>query len=360
MDIKDRINNFLTGEADYEETAEVLLNIAQDKEWKEAFIDIKRDRETIQLQEEYGAFIPASSMAADDGRNLCDVQCELHILRLAGIDVDLDSQIEESRSNYWLRDMGTPLFSMGKILEKNGFMVHRKYVEDSASALDFLLGSIKDEMAIAVVNGNYLDGIDYTSDNFSLVDCPNHAVVVSAISLEDRKVVLYNPAESEESTEYDLDAFLSAWAESKYYLVTARPKKTPVEYDPQPFDVSEITLSDELINVGEMLCEDAHDRWGARKKEDDPNIRYAPKIGNEEQKGCNHFFVPYSMLSEKDKDYDRDLVFGSLKLLKRLGFRLVNINSEYKCPDCGGIIELSDCFCRVCGRRLETSDFIPR
>ena len=75
------IEKYLSGKTSPEETISALTAIATNPELEEYVVTQRRlDYEEDKLRD-YGSFIPASSMAADDGRNLCDLQCELFILR---------------------------------------------------------------------------------------------------------------------------------------------------------------------------------------------------------------------------------------------------------------------------------------
>ena len=361
------IERFIKGETTPEENLVVVTAIAANAELYEYYVTQKRLAYTNEQFEEYGSFIPASSMAADDGRNLCDLQCEAFILKKAGITVSEDDLASESRKNYWLSSQGTPLFNIGKLLESKGFLVNRVY----DATIDVLIDKLKEHDVIVVVNGDTLKGkqLDILSEDFSLDNTPNHAVVVLNVDREHNSVTLFNPEVDEGSTNYSLEIFSSAWSESSCYLVTVREKKTPYEYCPQPIDVSDVELNPELLELVELLCENSHDDWAIDKRdrleEEGLTLQYAPLKRGKEKKAWwpwkkvsySHFYVPYAMLSEKDKTPDRVMVVNTLKRLKRLGYRLVNINCMYRCPDCGEVIEPSHNFCPNCGRHLTWEDF---
>lgn len=357
------MNRFFEGTTTPEETTLVLTAISANPEMEEYFITHKRLEYTNEMLEDYGSFIPASSMAADDGRNLCDFQCEAFILRQSGKDVSDEELAKDSRKNYWLRGQGTPLYNIGKLLESKGFLVARVY----DSNMRTLAEKLKSHSVITVVNGDILTHRepDILSEDFSLDNNPNHAVVILNISDDNGTVSLFNPATESDVTDYPVDLFEDAWAESKHYMVTVREKRFPEEYIPQPMDLSEVNLNPELMELSEMIAENAHDIWGQLKKESyssvlekNPDFRiYAERVNGQEQEGHNHYYVPYSMLSEEDKEPDRKTAMGTIKLLKRLGYRLVNINSMYRCPDCGEVIEPSNNYCPNCGRTLTWKDF---
>ena len=260
---KDKMDKFLLGESSAEETMEILSAIAVDQRLEEYVVTNRRMAYTNKQMEDYGSFIPVSSMAADDGKNLCDFQCEAYIINKEGYKVEENALAMESKRNYWLRSEGTPLFNMGKLLEHEGFLVNRLF----NASIDDLEKALKEYSVIVVVNGKTLSGeeIDVFSENFSFDDNPNHAVVVLSIDKTARKISIYNPANDEVMSVYDLETFENAWVESKNYMVTARKKRFAQEYNPQPVDVSKIKLNDDLEELIEVVAENAHDTWAVDK-----------------------------------------------------------------------------------------------
>jgi len=343
------IDKYLSGGTTPEETMAVLSEIAVNPDLEEYFItQMRLDYEEERL-DEYGSFIPAGSMAADDGQNLCDFQCELYVLRKEGVEVKADDLMNTSRRNYWLQNLGTPLYNMGRLLESNGFLVTRIYDAD----LEKLVGLLADRTVIAVVNGDVLEPGRRDDAAAGLANEANHAVVVLSISIEGDSVTLYNPACAEEEKKYPLDRFLSAWDESRKYMVTARRKTFPQEYEPHPVDLTGVSLDQDLQELTEMIAEHVHDVWAVKRFKE--GYTYGP-VRNDDLKH-NPDLVPYSMLPEGEKDYDRDMAVNTIKLVKRLGYRLVNINNMYKCPDCGEVLEPGFCFCPGCGKALTWEDF---
>ena len=336
------IDKYLSGATSPEETVAVLAAVAVDPELEEyAVSQMRLDYEEDRLNE-YDSFIPAGSMAADGDSNLCDFQCELFILRREGETVDGEEAMQVSRRNYWLRTLGTPLYNMGRLLESRGFLVSRIYGAD----LGRIEECLADKAVIAVVNGDVLepgrgDGADKGFD-----DAPNHAVVV--LSVDGDNVTLYNPACAEEETVYPTDRFLNAWRESGNYMVTARRKSFPQEYEPQPVDLSGISLDPDLKELTEMIAEHVHDIWAVKRFKE--GYTYGPV--RDDEKKHNPDLVPYSMLPEGEKEYDREMAVNAIKLVKRLGYRLVNVNRMYKCPHCGEVIEPDFCYCPACGKEL--------
>ena len=348
-DTNNKLNKLLSGKTTPKETLNILETLAIDPALEEQVVSMRRAAYSKELMDDYGSFIPVGSMAADDDSNMCDFKCELKILGLAGKNVPQEELASTSRRNYWLRSLGTPLFNMGKLLEKEGFLVNRKY----DASINDLIDDLKKHYVIVVVNGDVLKGInqDVFADDFSFEDNPNHAVLVLSVDQQNETVELYNPAEQSNSKQYTLGLFVDAWSESHNYTVTVREKSFPEEYNPQPIDVESITLNPELEELTDFIAENAHDVWAKDKKAD--GYTYAPV----DDKTHNHYLKPFSMLSEKDKEPDRRMAINTIKLLKRMGYRIVNVSGLYKCPECGEAIEPNHNFCPNCGKQLSWEDF---
>ena len=345
-----RLDDFLQAKTTPEETMEILEEMAFNPSLQEYVITAERMNHEMELQKDYGCFIPASRLAAESGGNLCDFQCETFILKKHGIPYKEDQLAEEARKNYWLSSQGTPLYNIGRLLEANGLLVDRVY----DATLESLTEGVRTHDAIAVVCSRRLHG-----DEGELFDNgdPDHAVIVLAVDNAGKAVSLYDPSGNGDDT-CSLGAFLKAWECSSNYLVLVRKRKYDEEFIPHPIDVSGVTLSPDLLRLTDTIAENAHNVWAEEKRRTTPGIRYAPlDPQGHEVAGCNHFFLPYSQLSEEDKKPDIDMALNTIKLLKRLGFRLVNMNELHQCTQCGAPIELHHLYCSHCGRKLSWEDF---
>ena len=282
----------------------------------------------------------------------------MYVLSKYNITIDEATLTAKAQNNYWLSNLGVPLYNVGKLLEEHNLLVIRKYDADIDMLINLLEGKegeLKHD-AIVVVNNDLLTGNE--SENYFADDNPNHAVVVNHIDKEKGIVELYNPSTGNTKDTYQLDIFIQSWSESKNYLVLVREKQYEHEYCPNPIDVSGVTLSPDLEELIDTIAENTHNVWAVDKIKKNPGIRYAPKDenGNEIQ-GHNHFLLPYSELSDEDKEYDIQMATQTIKLLKRIGYRLVNVNTLHRCSSCGEPIEMHHVYCSHCGKKLTWEDF---
>ena len=192
---------YLEGNVTKEEMAQVLEAIRTDAEIQKT-LDI-----ALRLEEE-----PILQIAAEGGRNLCDIQCEAYVLKRRGIDTSEEELFEVAKENHWIRRAGTPLQFMGNLLEYKGLKVKRKYeskIEDIKKALD------RGDSPIVAVDCDKL-----YPERPDEEDATNHAIVVTNVNAD--SVTIYDP---ENITEVDIQTklFMSAWKESRCYLVCPQP-----------------------------------------------------------------------------------------------------------------------------------------
>lgn len=91
------------------------------------------------------------------------------------------------------------------------------------------------------------------------------------------------------------------------------------KYIPKPIDTSTIELPKELTKLTELIAENVHDVWAAGR------IAEGWKYGKKKDDGkkTTPLLVPYGELAESEKDYDRNTAFETLKLIIKLGYRIV-------------------------------------
>lgn len=339
---------FLNGDASAEDTMLVLEAMKENPELQERYISVKR-YDAI-MEAENRDELPLERKAAEAEDSLCTVMCEKFILenklkkyqdRTLLSEVREDQAIlkgaEEAR-----RNKGTSIYNVGRILESYRLSVTRQF----DCSVDHLRTCIKNEEAvIVVVNEEILENKE--SDNI-----PNHAVCI--LSVSDNEMELFNPATGNSSDRYPLDIFNKAWGTSNNFAACANYRELK-EYNPAPVDLSGIELGEDLDDLTEALAEHAHDIWARQRL--DQGWKYGEVRSDEEK--TNPDLVPYSDLSEQEKEYDRQTSMQTLKLLKRLGYDIThNSEDDCHCPECDRKITLDMSYCPSCGRYLQLKDFV--
>lgn len=197
---------FLEGNVSKEEMAQVLNAAATDSETNELLsIAMQLDKEEF----------PALQMAAEGGRNLCDVKCEAYVLNKLGIQTTVEELFEVAKEKRWLRRTGTPLFRIGNLLEYKGLYVFRKF----DATIDDITMALSDGLGIIVA----VDSDKLYPERPDEEDATNHAIVITDIDTDNNTITIFDP-ENTAPIEIKFPLFMSAWHESKCYLVTAKKK----------------------------------------------------------------------------------------------------------------------------------------
>lgn len=90
-------------------------------------------------------------------------------------------------------------------------------------------------------------------------------------------------------------------------------------YVPQPMDTSDILLPEELMPLIEQMAKNVHEVWAQSR------IEQGWTYGEERSDALKHHpcLIPYEDLPEVEKAYDRDTAIGTLKLMVKLGFKVI-------------------------------------
>ncbi len=92
-----------------------------------------------------------------------------------------------------------------------------------------------------------------------------------------------------------------------------------IKYEPKPVDTGDVELPAELLALTERIAENAHDVWAVGRIREgwvyggvkDSVARTTPDL------------LPYDELPESEKEYDRNTAIETLKLIVKLGYRIV-------------------------------------
>lgn len=89
-------------------------------------------------------------------------------------------------------------------------------------------------------------------------------------------------------------------------------------YKPQPIKTETIKLPEEIHNLQEQLAENIHEVWAQQRFQQ--GWSYGPERDDHKKEHPN--LVPYSQLTEEDKDYDRNTAMETLKTIILLGYTI--------------------------------------
>ena len=90
-------------------------------------------------------------------------------------------------------------------------------------------------------------------------------------------------------------------------------------YIPEPLYIDDVNLPEELKPLTEMLAKNVHEVWA--KARIDQGWTYGPQR-NDELK-THPCLIPYELLPDEEKDYDRHTALETLKLVIKLGYRII-------------------------------------
>lgn len=90
-------------------------------------------------------------------------------------------------------------------------------------------------------------------------------------------------------------------------------------YIPNPIDTKDVVLPEKLITLAEIIAKNVHEVWSEGRMKD--GWKYGKERNDAEK--LHPCLVPYEELSETEKEFDRNTSQETLKLIMKLGFRIV-------------------------------------
>ena len=262
------------------------------------------------------SILPIMSRAAQNTvDNLCAVRCEGYALRALGIDVSDTELQKEAEVQGLLKSDGTPLYCIGLLSERYGIYTARRY---KCSIDDIIQAIAREEIVIATVDNTELSQTleDAKRNDIIYGESPNHSVVIQSLDLDNSTITIFDPGVPDSSQTYPLDVFQNAWNDSANYLVTLSNQSN---YDPHPLNLDDVQIEPELMELREAIAENAHEVWAKTRK--DEGWSYGPVRDDILKK--NPDMLPYNLLPESEKEYDRLMAMNTIKLVKKLGWNLV-------------------------------------
>lgn len=104
-------------------------------------------------------------------------------------------------------------------------------------------------------------------------------------------------------------------------------------YKPVPVDTTDIVLSEELLELKELIAENVHEVWAASRISE--GWTYGER--KDDIAKTTPCLVPYSELPESEKEYDRNTAMETLRLIMKLGYaiRKKQYRTDYSkdCPE---------------------------
>lgn len=355
---------YIEGNATAQECRAILESLPYDAELREILQISELVDYSVLAAEQVPEVIPMAAVAAECGeQNLCSLECERLVLEQNNIAFNWESMISVAVKNRWLKSEGTALHNVGRLLESYGLVVTRRYnstIDDIASALE---GG--DSVIVAVDGGELVGNMAAEKyEDILLAESADHVVVVLGYDADRKVVTIYDPNSPNDRDSYPLEQFMDAWNDSKNYLITITTE-TMKSYKPQPIDLSDVELTEDLTELQEAIAENAHDIWALDRQAQ--GWTYGPqRDDNKKQTPC---MVPYSQLPDIEKEYDRKMAMQTIKLLKKLGYdlirrednelyrllkqRLAHSAEEYHCQICQHPVYKYQVYCDHCGNKLE-------
>ncbi len=95
-------------------------------------------------------------------------------------------------------------------------------------------------------------------------------------------------------------------------------KENKLDYIPEPMDLSSVDLPESLIQLSGRIAENVHEVWAKARM--DEGWTYGEKRDDIHKK--HPCLVPYDELPEEEKEYDRNTAMNTIKMVKKLGFRI--------------------------------------
>ena len=355
---------FLDGNATAQESKDVFGAFSEDAELRELMHISQSVDAELGLMSADCELIPMTAMAATcNDANYCCLECEKYILQRFEIEFDEQQLLQNAIRNGWQKDEGTALHNVGRHLESNGLIVSRQY---NASINDIAKAIGENEGVIVAVDGGELLGNRKAEiiEDVLIGPQPDHIVVVKSIDLQKQTITIYDPNSANVEDTYSISQFRDAWNDSKNYLVTITLNHMKT-YIPNPIDLSDVELTEDLKELQEAIAENAHEVWAQNRQAE--GWSYGPK--RDDEKLLHPDMVPYSQLTEGEKAYDREMAMNTIKLLKKLGYdlikreetnlyqvlrgRILSSVEEFHCSICKHPVSKFQVYCDGCGNKLD-------
>ena len=302
-------------------TTQEKLPYANIMENLDNFVNIIEDSEVTKplecdIAQKESNTLPITAMVAQNTiDNLCVLHCESYILSHYGMAVNDEELLKESTDNGWLKPEGTAIYNIGRLCGMRGLNVATHY---NSNVNDIKKSLQAADMVIAVLNSDVLNSEASNGADEDAYVChisePNHAVIVS--DMGDDSISIIDSATPYFSDTYQICNFVKAWIASSCCIIIISNNDN--SYEPHPIDLSDVDLTQDLIELREAIAENAHEVWAYNRKKE--GWMYGPV--RDDEKKTNPDLVPYNRLTESEKLYDREMAMETIKLLDKLGWEV--------------------------------------
>lgn len=93
-------------------------------------------------------------------------------------------------------------------------------------------------------------------------------------------------------------------------------------YKPEPIDTTSTELSEDIMELSELLAKNTHDLWAKGRISE--GWKYGPERNDTRKE--HPCLIPYNELPENEKKYDRDISIEALKVILGLGYKIEKTN----------------------------------
>lgn len=92
-----------------------------------------------------------------------------------------------------------------------------------------------------------------------------------------------------------------------------------MKYIPQPIDTNGVILTNDVMALSELIAKNTHEVWSAGRIRDG----WTHGEARNDAAKTHPCLIPYEDLPESEKEYDRNTSLETLKLIVKLGYRIV-------------------------------------
>ena len=96
------------------------------------------------------------------------------------------------------------------------------------------------------------------------------------------------------------------------------------KYIPKPIDTTDVKLPVKLEQLVEQMSRNVHEVWAETRMKQ--GWSYGEQRDDELK--THPCLIPYEELPDSEKEYDRNTSVGTLKLIMKLGFKIVPVTRD--------------------------------